>query len=79
MRHEALVRDLLARPPGTDLTMLDPRPLTRVRAIYGQAIATTNTHVLHEWRKAGQWFVKWDEKWQVHKVTAHEWQGEPLD
>lgn len=58
--------------------MLDPRPLTRVRAIHGQAIATTTTHVLHEWKKAGQWFSRWDEKWQVHKVTADEWDGEDL-
>lgn len=78
MRHEALVRDLLARPPGSNLTILDPRPLTRVRAIHGQAIATTTTHVLHEWKKAGQWFARWDEKWQVTPVSPEHWHGEDL-
>ena len=52
--------------------MLDPRPLVRVRAVYGRAIAVTTTHVLHEWVKAGTYYVRWDEKWQVHRVGADE-------
>ena len=78
MRHEGVVAGLLRRPPGQNLTMLDPRPLTRVRAVYGRAIATTSSHVLHEWRKAGQLHARWDERWQVHPVSADQWDGEPI-
>jgi hypothetical protein len=59
--------------------MLDPRPLVHVRAVYGRAIATTPTHVLHEWVKGGDYHCRWDEKWQVQRVAADEWDGEPID
>lgn len=58
--------------------MLDPRPLVKVRVGYGRAVATTPTHVLHEWVRYGEYHCRWDEKWQVHRVTAEEWAGEPL-
>jgi hypothetical protein len=77
-RHEGVVRGLLGRAPGQDLQLLDPRPSVRVRAVYGRAIATTTTHVLHEWRKAGELHARWDEKWQVTPVSPHDWHGEEL-
>jgi hypothetical protein len=59
--------------------MLDPRPPVKVRTVYGRAVATTPTHVLHEWVRYGEYHCRWDEKWQVHKVTAEEWAGEQID
>lgn len=79
MWREATVRALLARAPGTDPQLLDPRPLVRVRAVYGRAIAITSSHILHEWVKAGQHHVRWDQRRQVHPVSADEWAGEELD
>ncbi|WP_349033969.1 hypothetical protein [Pseudarthrobacter sp. SORGH_AS 212] len=79
MWRDTAVRAALGRAPGENVQMLNPRPLVRVRAGYGRAIATTSTHVLHEWVKAGTYFVRWDEKWQVHRVTPEEWQGEALE
>jgi hypothetical protein len=79
MRRGSAVTAALGRARGGQVTLLDPRPLVRVRAVYGRAIATTPTHVLHEWVRWGEYHVRWDEKWQVHRVTADEWQGEPLD
>jgi hypothetical protein len=46
--------------------------------VYGRAVAETPTHVLHEWVKVGEFHIRWDEKWQVRKVPAGEWHGEPL-
>ena len=79
MRRETAVRGAIARAPGGEVTRLDPRPLVKVRVVYGRAIATTPTHVLHEWVRWGQYHCRWDEKWQVQRVTRDEWQGEPLD
>lgn len=78
MRHEAAVEGLLARAPGSNLRMLDPRPLVRVRAVYGRAIAITDTHILHEWRRAGELHARWDQRWQVTPVSPEEWDGEPI-
>ena len=79
MRRESAVSAAVGRAPGGKVTMLDPRPLVCVRAVYGRAIATTPTHVLHEWVRWGNYHCRWDEKWQVHKVTVDEWLGESLD
>lgn len=79
IRRAGALRAALARAPGGAAQLLDPRPLVRVRVGYGRAIAFTPTHILHEWVKAGTYYVRWDEKWQVHRVTAEEWAGEPLD
>ena len=79
MRRESAVSAAVARAPGGKVTMLNPRPLTRVRAVYGRAIATTPTHVLHEWVRYGDYQCRWDEKWQVHRVAPDEWLGESLD
>ena len=76
MRRDMALREALARAPGGKVELLDPRPLVRVRVTWGRAVATTPTHVLHEWVRWGQYHCRWDEKWQVHRVTAEEWQGE---
>ena len=78
MRREAARKGLLARAPGGTVQLLDTPVLVRVRATHGRAIATTPTHVLHEWVKYGEYHVRWDEKWQVHPVDKDEWAGEPL-
>jgi hypothetical protein len=59
--------------------MLDPRPLVKVRVVYGRAVAVTVTHVLWEWVKAREWHCRWDEKWQVRRVGVEEWEGDQLD
>lgn len=79
MRRAAAVRACLARQQGPNLQLLDPKPLVRVRAVYGRAIAVTDTHILHEWVKHGDHHVRWDQRWQVHPVSAEEWAGEELD
>lgn len=79
MRRAAAIQGALARAPGGQVTMLDPRPLVKVRVVYGRAVATTPTHVLHEWVRHGDYHCRWDEKWQVHQVPAGDWEGENLD
>lgn len=78
MRREAARKGLLARAPGGSVQLLDTPVLVRVRAVYGQAIATTPTHVLHEWVRYGEYHARWDEKCQVHPVPEEDWDGEPL-
>jgi hypothetical protein len=78
MRRRAAVTGELARAPGGPVTLLDPRPLVKVRVIYGRAIATTPTHVLWEWVRYGEYHCRWDEKWQVEKVAATAWGGEGI-
>ena len=79
MRRAGAITTALARAPGGHVTMLDPRPHVKVRVVYGRAIATTPTHVLHEWVRYGEYHCRWDAHAQVVKVTADEWAGEPLD
>jgi len=79
MRRAGALAGALARARGGPVTMLEPRPLVKVRMVYGRAVATTPTHVLHEWVRYGEYHCRWDEKWQVHRVTAEEWAGEPLE
>jgi hypothetical protein len=79
MRRAGAIRAQVARAPGGKVTMLDPRPLVKVRVVYGRAVATTPTHVLWEWVRYGEYHCRWDEKWQVHRVGAEEWEGEWLD
>lgn len=79
MRRASALRAAVARAPGGQVEWLEPRPLVKVRAVYGRAAATTPTHVLHEWVRYGEYHCRWDEKWQVHKVQVGEWEGEPLD
>lgn len=79
MRRQATIQAALARAPGGPVTTLPNKPLVHVRAVYGRAIATTPTHVLHEWVTAGQHFARWDEKWQVQRVTDDEWDGEGFE
>jgi len=76
MRRDMALREALARAPGGKVELLDPRPLVRVRVTWGRAVAVTPTHVLHEWVRWGQYHCRWDEKWQVRRVDADEWQGE---
>ena len=78
MRRSAAITGAIARAPGGPVTPLEPRPLVHVRAVYGRAVATTPTHVLWEWVKAGEYHVRWDEKWQVRRVGVEEWDGEAL-
>jgi hypothetical protein len=79
MRRSAAITGAIARAPGGAVTLLDPRPLVHVRAAYGRAIAVTETHVLWEWVKAGEYHVRWDEKWQVRRVAEGEWSGEDFE
>ncbi len=79
MRRAGAIQGALARAPGGQVTKLEPRPLVKVRAVFGRAIAATPTHVLHEWVRYGAYHCRWDEKWQVHRVSVGEWSGEPLD
>lgn len=79
MRRAGGISAALARAPGGKVTMLDPRPLVKVRVVYGRAVATTPTHVLHEWVRYGEYHCRWDAHAQVVKVAAAEWAGEPLD
>ncbi|MGK3957911.1 hypothetical protein ACLKOZ_17165 [Arthrobacter sp. R4] len=79
MRRAGAVTAALGRAPGGKVTLLDPRPLVKVRVLYGRAIAYTPTHVLHEWVRYGEYHCKWDQTWQVHRVAAEEWRGEALD
>jgi len=79
IRRSAAVRGALARAPGGAAELLDPRPFVRVRVVYGRAVAVTQTHVLHEWVRYGQYHCRWDEKWQVKRVSSEEWAGESLD
>ena len=79
MRRAGAIDAALARAPGGKVTLLDPRPLVKVRVVYGRAVAVTPTHVLHEWVKAGEYHCRWDEKRQVYRVAPNDWHGEPLD
>jgi len=79
MRRAGAIREALARAPGGQAEMLEPRPLVKVRIVYGRAVAATPTHVLHEWVRYGEYHCRWDEKWQVQRVSPDELQGEPLD
>lgn len=79
MRRAAAIPGALARAPGGQVTLLDPRPLVKVRVVYGRAVATTPTHVLHEWVRSGEYHCRWDEKWQVNQVPVGEWKGESLE
>jgi len=79
MRRAAAVQGALARAPGGAVQLLDPRPLVRVRVVYGRAIAATPTHILHEWVRYGEYHCRWDEKWQVERVDPGAWLGESLD
>ena len=79
MRRAAAITALLSRAPGGKVELLDPRPLVKVRVTYGRAVATTPTHVLHEWVRHSEYHCRWDEKWQVHQVPVGAWEGESLD
>jgi hypothetical protein len=79
MRRASAIKAALARAPGGQATLLDPRPLVKVRVVYGRAVATTPTHVLHEWVRYGEYHCRWDEKGQVLRVSAEGWEGEALD
>lgn len=79
MRRAGAISAALARAPGGKVIMLDPRPLVKVRVVYGRAVATTPTHVLHEWVRYGEYHCRWDAHAQVIKVTADEWVGEAID
>jgi hypothetical protein len=78
MRRGSAISAALARAPGGQYELLDPRPLVKVRTVYGRAVATTSSHVLHEWVRYGEYHCRWDQKWQVERVAADEWLGESL-
>lgn len=79
MRRVSDLRAALARAPGGPAELLDPRPLVKVRVVYGRAVAVTPTHVLHEWVRWGDYHCRWDERWQVRPVDAEAWRGESID
>jgi hypothetical protein len=79
MRRSAARDALLRHPPDTPVQLLPAPVLVRVRAVYGQAIATTPTHVLHEWVRYGEYHVRWDPKRLVERVAADDWHGEQVD
>jgi hypothetical protein len=78
MRRSAARDALLRRPPDTPVHQLPAPVLVRVRAVYGQAIATTPSHVLHEWVRYGEYHARWDAKWQVERVSSDGWHGEQV-
>ncbi len=67
MRREATREDALRRPPSGVVTRIEPVPV-RVRAITGEAIAYTATHVLVEWVRWGEHHVRWEESGQVERL-----------
>jgi hypothetical protein len=79
MRRSAARDACLHHPPDTPVHQLPEPVLVRVRAVYGQAIATTPTSVLHEWVRYGEYHVRWDRKALVMPVNADEWGGEKID
>lgn len=78
MRRAGAISGQIARAPGGQVTVLDPRPLVKVRVAYGRAIATRPTHVLQEWVRHGEYHCRWDAHAQVIRVTAEVWSGEPF-
>lgn len=79
MRRAAAIQGAIARAPGGQVTVLDPRPLVKVRVVYGRAVAITPTHVLHEWVRYGEYHCRWDERRQVIPMSPDEWAGEPFE
>lgn len=79
MARDSVRGALLRRAPDEPVELLASPVLVRVRAVYGRAIATTPTSVLHEWVRYGEYHCRWDAKWQVHPVAASEWAGEALE
>ena len=67
MRRTAVRDDALRRPPSGVVTRIDPVRV-RVRAIEGDAIAYTATHVLVEWVKCGEHHVRWEVSGQVTRI-----------
>jgi hypothetical protein len=63
--------------PATVLTGED-RALVKVRVRFGRAIAYTRQHVLVEAVSHGTYYVQWEPSWQVKRIPADEWKGEPL-
>ena len=63
-RGAALDRALRSRE---GVTRIRPTPVT-VRAITGHAIAHTDTQVLVEWERYGEYHVRWEDNWQVKRV-----------
>jgi len=78
MRRAAAITAALAHAPGP-VTLLNPRPLVKVRVTYGRAIAVTPTHVLHEWVRYREWHCRWDAKRLVERVEDGVWLGEEID
>jgi hypothetical protein len=67
MRRDAVREDALRRPPSGVVTPIKPVPV-RVRAITGNAIAHTATHVLVEWVRYGEHHVRWETMAQVTRI-----------
>lgn len=63
-RQSALDHALRSR---TNVTRFPPIPVT-VRAVTGHAIASTDTKILVEWEKYGDYHVRWEDKWQVNRI-----------
>ena len=78
MRRGAARKADIARAPDGPVELLAEPVLVRVRAVYGRALAVTPSSVLHEWVRYGEYHCRWDSRWQVERVTADEWAGEPL-
>ena len=78
MRRRIAVDGAMRQAPGP-VTLLVARPLVKVRVTYGRALAVTDTHVLHEWVRHGEYHCRWDHKRLVQRVGADEWMGEALD
>lgn len=69
LRREAVREDALRRPPSGVVTQIEPVRV-RVRAVVGEAIAVTGSHVLVEWVRWGEHHVRWEENWQVHRLDG---------
>ena len=58
--------DALRQAPGRAVLVLRPVPVT-VRAVSGNAIAYTVTHVLVERESGEEYSLKWEASWQVKR------------
>jgi len=65
MRRQGALDKALRSRDG--VTIIKPVPVA-VRVIQGHAIAYTDTQVLVEWEAYGDWYVRWEDKWQVERV-----------
>jgi hypothetical protein len=67
MSRSSILEHALRQAPGRPVILIRPAPV-RVRAVVGNALAYTITHVLVEWLEAGEYRVHWEASWQVRRI-----------